>query len=202
MLGAMVLGSSRASGDLTVVKQRMPVVYVVDATPHLIHRLASDPDELYNLDPERFEILLRDFLELNDFGTERTGASNRKDGGVDLVFWPKSGIPYLGALQAKYHHARSSSTGSKEVRDFAGVLSAHPFQVGLLVTNTKFTPDAEWIARKLRPKLRLRDFKHLTRWFAESLDNQEEWLEIPTEIELCPGVIIPIPRPRIVNSPD
>lgn len=76
--------------------------------------------------------------------------------------------------------------------DFAGVIAGHPFNVGLLLTNTSFSPDAEWFAREHAKLVRLRDFTDMRRWLLDDFDNEADWREIPTQIELCPGIVIPI----------
>ena len=78
------------------------------------------------------------------------------------------------------------------MRDFAGAIAGHPFSSGLLVTNTGFTPDAEWFAREKARLVRLRGFNDIIRWLRNDISSEEEWREIPEEIELCPGVVIKI----------
>jgi hypothetical protein len=68
----------------------------------------------------------------------------------------------------------------------------HGFNAGLLVTNTAFTPDAEWFAREHARLLRLRGFSDIGRWLELDFSDDAEWREIPREIEVCPGVVIPI----------
>ncbi len=78
------------------------------------------------------------------------------------------------------------------------------FGVGLLVTNTGFTRDAIWTAQKEQNKhfLRLRDFTDLKRWLEGRFGEEQDWREIPDRIELAPGIIVEIPRPRIVSAID
>jgi hypothetical protein len=74
------------------------------------------------------------------------------------------------------------------------------FGVGLLVTNTSFTKDAVWTAQQERNSrfLRLRDFIDLKRWLQDQYGTEADWREIPARVELAPGVVIEIPKPRIV----
>ena len=75
------------------------------------------------------------------------------------------------------------------------------FGVGLLVTNTSFTRDAVWTAQQKRNArfLRLRDFTDLKRWLEDRCGEEADWREIPDRIELAPGGVIEIPRPRIIS---
>jgi len=38
----------------------------------------------------------------------------------------------------------------------------------------------------------------LKRWLQDQWGTEEDWREIPDKIELAPGVVIEIPKPRIV----
>ena len=69
----------------------------------------------------------------------------------------------------------------------------------MLVTNTSFTKDALWNAAQERNRsfLRLRDFTDLKRWLQDQYGSPEDWREIPDKIELAPGIVIEIPRPRL-----
>jgi hypothetical protein len=62
----------------------------------------------------------------------------------------------------------------------------------MLVTNTTFTADAEWFAREQAQLIRLRDFDDIGRWLQDSFSEQAEWREIPREIALGPGLVIPV----------
>lgn len=170
-------------------------VEIVDASDLLIQRLAHAPEELYRIGPERFEELVNNRVRAMGFATQRTGRTFSKDGGVDLVFWREdASFPFLGALQAKYHSSPHITTGAGDVRDFAGTIQALPMAVGVLVTNTAFSFDAQWIAKKLGSQVMLRDEQDLRRWVSGRFMDALDWREIPEEIELCPGVRIRIPR--------
>lgn len=73
----------------------------------------------------------------------------------------------------------------------------------MLVTNTSFSKDALWKAAQdgNRSFLRLRDFVDLKRWLRDQYGNPEDWREIPDTIQLAPGVIVKVPKPR-VSDPD
>jgi hypothetical protein len=128
------------------------------------------------------------------FEPKRVGPLTRKDGGVDILFWPKAkgAFPFLGAAQVKHHRNSVTSEGVRTVRDFAGVMAGHPFAAGLIVTNTSFSPDAEWFAREHARLVRLRDFVDIRRWLLGNFSDEAEWREIPRSLELCPGVVVKI----------
>lgn len=169
-------------------------IEIVDITADLVDKLLRNPDELYRIGAECFEDLVQNRIEAMGFKAQRITKTFSKDGGIDLLFWREDApFPFLGAVQAKYHSSSNKKTGARDVRDFAGTLAALPIAVGVMVTNTAFTFDAQWVASKLHSHIRLRNQSDLRRWISGHFVDALEWREIPAEIELCPGVRVRIP---------
>ena len=156
-------------------------------------------NEIYNLTPIAFEDLICNRLDAMGFGVQQVGGHTyHKDGGIDIVAWAKqSEFPFLMAVQAKYHYSPKKKTGPKEIRDLIGTVKTLPFQIGVLVTNTTFTPDAEWIAKQQNEFIRLRDIEDIRRWLMDDFLDEYNWRDIPEQIEVCPGVIVKLPRYKI-----
>jgi hypothetical protein len=160
----------------------------------LSHQLVADPDLVHSLTPEQFEEFICDRLFAMGFEPVRTGATNKKDGGIDVFFWPRHPVPFpfLMAAQLKHHRNPRQKEGSATVRDFAGAIAGRPLSAGVIVTNTSFSPDAKWFARERAKLIRLRGFDDIRRWIFGNFNDQVEWREMPSTIELCPGVVVPI----------
>lgn len=160
----------------------------------LTESIVTDPSLIHQLSPAQFEELICDRLAAMGFEPKKIGATNRKDGGIDLLFWPrsKSAFPFLGAAQIKHHRDSTKKEGPAAVRDFAGAIAGQPINAGLFVTNTSFTPDAEWFCRERAKLLRLRGFSDISRWLLNNFSDDAEWRELPHSIELCPGIIVKI----------
>lgn len=169
-------------------------VELVEIGKLLLPKLCEDPSQVHQLTPDQFEELICERLFAMGLEPKRTGNINSKDGGVDIVFWPRqpTAFPFLGAAQVKHHRGQSTREGSATVREFAGAISAHPFNAGLLITNSSFTPDAQWFARERTKLIRLRDMNDIRRWLFNNFTADSEWREIPRSIELCPGTVISI----------
>ncbi len=184
----------------TIVTPRIAVepkrVELVPASSELLALLREDIQHIYQITPDKFELLICDRLSAMGFEVERVGSIYTRDGGVDIVAWPPAPtpFPYLLAVQAKHHRSRRKKTGPEAVRAFHAVVSTHPFQAGLFITNTTFTPDARWFATNRQHILRLRDLQDLKRWIAGNFLDEAEWKEIPPFIELAPGFKIFVPR--------
>lgn len=175
---------------------RPAYVFLVSATRQLISQIEQDYSAIYRLEPGQFEDLIRDRFEQMGFTTEKVGHTFRKDGGIDLLFWPRSGgaWPFLGAAQLKHHRKATTTTPVQDIREFRGAIGGLPIDIGVVVTNTTFTPDAEWLAQNRSPILRLRDMRSLRRWVAGNFIDDADWRELPQEIELCPGVKIDLSK--------
>jgi restriction endonuclease len=173
-------------------------IQLVNVTDELVQLLSGNYDEIYNLSAESFENLVHGRISAMGYEAERVGHAFARDGGIDIVFWPRRPctFPFLGAVQVKHHRARHRKTGPDAVRELAGVISTVPFQIGMVVTNTSFTADARWYAANQPAIIRLRDMEDLKRWIDSNFTDEAEWRDMPTAIELCPGVTIDLSNKR------
>jgi hypothetical protein len=189
--------------ELSQEKWGSPEPYIVTCanfSPQHLQRFVENTERLKQLSPGEFQDLIADRLDHMGLGVQLVGDINRKDGGVDIVAYPNTGcnVPFLLAVQVK-HHRKNRKTGAADVRDLHGVITSRnsPFHIGMLVTNTTFTADAKWVAENNKTLLRLRDIQDLCRWLKDDFVNEYEWREIPTQIELAPGIQLEIPRPKL-----
>ena len=128
-----------------------------------------------------------------DLQAFRMGAANRKDGGIDAVFWTHGLFPMTGAVQIKHHRSPAAKVGPADVRGLAGAMSGHPFNVGLIVTNTSFTDDSKHQATKVTPPIQLRDGDALWKWIGD--DFEIERLEfVARTAEFCKGIAVRVPQ--------
>jgi hypothetical protein len=120
---------------------------------------------------------------------------------VDIIAVPKNAGDgtFLLAGQVK-HHSGTQKTGREAIYRLLSLKNSHFRLLGLLVTNTEFTSDAQWIAAKDDNKFfaRLRDLSDIKRWLENDFADESEFRELPDEIELAPGVRITVPRPKPV----
>lgn len=181
-----------------VLRSRKPRVTVVSASKYVLEVLQRNPHALFGLTSDQFEEFACDRMDAAGYNVRRVGSAYTRDGGVDIVGWPKASsvFPHLLAIQVKHHRSPDIRTPAGPVKELRDVVSYGKFQAGLLVTNSTFTPDARaWAA--LAPHIvRLRDFEDLKRWIEDNFLCDEEWREVPSEVVLPSGIIIPIPRSR------
>ena len=118
-----------------------PRVQLIGVGDVILGALAEDPSRLHRLTPEAFELFVAERLSAMGLGVKRVGASNARDGGIDILAWPEqnAAFPFLLAVQVK-HRRQRASLGPGPIRELRGVLTSHPIDAGLIVTNTTFTP--------------------------------------------------------------
>jgi transcriptional regulator with XRE-family HTH domain len=184
-----------------VCPPKTALVRVVDLSPELLRFLQEDPTRLQALTPDQFERFTAERLDRMGYNVTLTGATNRKDGGIDLIAVPKSANVGSIVIAGQVKHHRGDQKTGRDAVDRMLAWKDSYFGVGLLVTNTSFTRDAVWTAQQERNArfLRLRDFTDLKRWLEGRFGEEEDWREIPDRIELAPGVVIEIPRPCITS---
>lgn len=173
-----------------------PRVELLDISSQIIKLLSEEPERLLDATPAFLEKLICNRLDAMGYDMRRVGSSTyQKDGGIDILAWPRTHVvPCLMAGQVKHTALRYHKIGPQPVRDLLGTVQTLGLNVGLLVTNTTFTPDAIWVAEQRPFLIRLRDFEHLCRWLRNDFLLDHEWRDLPKQIELCPGIIIPLPR--------
>lgn len=169
-------------------------VSIVGVGKVLAANLAGDPSLVHRITPAEFEAFVCDRLDAMGFQPQQVGSTYQKDGGIDILFWPRAtgAFPFLGAVQVKHHRDPSLKESVRSVRDLAGTIAGQPFNAALLVTNTSFSADAEWFARERAKLVRLRGYFDIKRWIENNFSDRAEWREIPSTIELCPGVSVRI----------
>ena len=176
--------------SLSQTIQPQAVAHLRRFSQPILHWLGSQETHLMQLDESSFERLLMTLIDRMGYHVKMVGETNQKDGGIDLIAWPRHGLPHLVAVQAK-HHSVQRKTSVGDVRDFCGALHAHPaFSFGLLVTNTSFTADAEEYASRVKSKIRLRAGGEVCRWLNNDVAGEADWL--PDEIDLALGVTTPL----------
>jgi hypothetical protein len=177
----------------------VPRIQIVEFSKELLLHLKNRPVDILSLDPDQFERLICDRLHAMGMWVRRVGSVYSPDGGIDIIAGPEKQptFPFLLVVQTKHHRDKARKTGPGPVRELQGVIQKHPFQAGLLVTNTSFTANAQWEARHRPHLVRLRDSEDLKRWILGDFLHEAEWREIPEFIEYAPGKRIWIPKPVV-----
>jgi hypothetical protein len=181
-----------------VASSDRPLVQLIDVfTPQVLELLRASPHEMARLSPHAFELLVADRFDRMGYSVTVTGATNRKDGGIDIIATQRD--PALGhflvAVQVK--HRRAKGPVRNDVIDRVLSLKNREFRFGVVVTNTTFTDDARWIAMQgdNRWFVRLRDFEDVKSWLEEKFSGDRDYASLPSQIEIARGVTVTLPKP-------
>lgn len=168
------------------------ITKIVSATIPLYRLLKRDIEAIYRMDAGAFEDFVRERLEQMGMDVHQTGKTYTSDGGVDFIATPRNSIfPFLLAVQVKHHRHPDIKTGPGPIKDMQSVLAALPFHAGMIVTNTFFTPDAEWWASQSPGKLQLHDISSIRNWI-EGRYGLDRFKNIPPRIQLTPRLEVGI----------
>lgn len=162
-------------------------IRIISISEYLVEILRRDIDLLHRLSPAQFELLICERLDKMGHEVRQVGSTYARDGGIDIIAWPRNQpfITPLIAVQVK-HSAKRKKIGPSPVKELKTAVAVGRFDAGLLVTNTSFTPTAEWWARQAPLNLRLRSFEDVRSWIAGNF-LEESHREIPATVELVPG---------------
>lgn len=155
--------AAQDASDTALVEAELRIAQVGSSLSELV---ARDPERIYRLDPEQFEVLVADLYSRNGFEVEMTPRSG--DEGVDLYavkFLPFGRL--LTVVDCK-RYTPPHRVGVGVVRTLFGTVNDHDASMGVLVTSSFFTRGAHELQRKHRHRLGLQDFNALARMLHET----------------------------------
>ena len=137
-------------------------VELVDITEELIRYLASHPQKLYEVEPEKFEDLVAAIFR--DRGYEVIQTPRSRDGGRDLIAFYKEPFGRILTLIECKRFAQHRRIGPALVRQLYGVVERERASHGILATTTFFTSGAQKLELELQHRLSLRDYNDVIAW--------------------------------------
>jgi restriction system protein len=143
------------TADLVVASNE--VIRMLDADPHLMHKLS----------PRQFEELVAELLSRQGYQVTLTPVS--KDGGKDMYVAHKSGVgSALYVVECK-RYAHDNPVGVGVVRQLYGIVQAEHLTGGLIATTSTFTSGAKHFQQSLRYQMSLSDYEQLRTWLRQAL---------------------------------
>jgi len=149
-----------------------PRITLLAIERELVARLASEPSELYRIQPRYFEELVCALLV--DMGLDVHLTPATRDGGRDILAVSKSPFGNLLTIVECKRYAPHNKISVNELRSFLfTVRDQDRASCGLFATTSFFTRDAGKLAADYAYQLKLRDFGGLKEW----LLNYGKWSE-------------------------
>ncbi|WP_343639057.1 restriction endonuclease [Chryseobacterium sp.] len=149
-------------------------IILTDPTYEIIEWIRKDFKNLDKLTPDTFEKLIITILKNKGFGIEKSGSTNKADGGIDVIAYKKDIVNIIIAIQIKYKINTIKKVTASEVRDFVGAMNlVNYFNSGMLITNTFFTEESKWLEEK-NHNLELKDSKDIQNWLKNNFITSKE----------------------------
>lgn len=148
----------------------------VDLDAELYAHFERHPDDLHKLSPRHFEILL-DAIFRNQ-GYHTTPGPGTNDGGVDIRLYQHDTIGELVTLVQAKRYAKHRPVRLEAVAALKALVDDEPANRGLLVTTSRFLPQARRFAERHARRIRLADLSVVRSWCNSVL------IEQPTRLQL------------------
>jgi hypothetical protein len=137
-------------------------IEIAGVNEELIRYFAKHPDQLYALNPRKFEEVVEAIFR--DFKFDVVLTPRSKDGGLDIRAIRKDSVGTLLYLIECKRYAPERPVGIDIVRALYGVAISERASCGLVVTTSHFTRGAKEFAEKNKYQLSLRDYNDLVKW--------------------------------------
>jgi Holliday junction resolvase len=153
------VGSGTASGQTILEYAQYPETLtspLLRGEEELIAHFARVPERLGDISPAEFERLVEAIYRNHGFQTERVGAWNQADGGIDILAVEGAGPAGLRrvAIQCKVSRHNISA---RPIRELAGVLEGARAHSGVVATSSFFTAQARQEVETILWKISLQD---------------------------------------------
>jgi len=143
---------------------RNKIILVQDINARLLSELARRPQLMYELDSRKFEELVAKLLQ--DQGCEVNLTKNTRDGGYDIFCRMKAGPAHLTFLAECKRYAPHNKVGVEIIRGLYGVTETQKANLGLVITTSSFTKDAQEEKLRIGPRIDLKDYSDLCNWLS------------------------------------
>jgi len=146
-----------------VIATAKPVVILAHAA--MISALKRRPEDIHTITPRQFEELIAELLR--DMGHEVTLTKATRDGGKDILAGIKTEMGNFLCLVEAKRYRPDRPVGVSLVRALHGALCDHPANRAMLVTTSRFSPDARALQERHEHELSLRDQIDVAHWIQQ-----------------------------------
>jgi hypothetical protein len=131
-------------------------------------RFHKSPDDLYHLDPRKFEVLLDGIFRNNGYQTQL--GSGRSDGGIDLRLYSNDVIGEVVTLVQAKRYATSNPIDLQAVQALSAVVEDERANQGLFVTTSRYLPCAQRFAARQNKRIKLANSNDVSRWSSRAAE--------------------------------
>ncbi|HEY1768997.1 MAG TPA: restriction endonuclease [Chthoniobacterales bacterium] len=138
---------------------------VGEINAELVRYLADNPEQMYELNPRKFEELVAELFRAKGYEIEL--GRGRKDGGVDIRAFLRNDIGALLTLVQCKRYGPHRKINVDVVRQLHGVVNRDNASAGVIVTTSTFTRDARSEQQRFEHRIQLAEYSHLAKWLRE-----------------------------------
>ncbi len=118
-----------------------PIIVISPINKRILDYLLSNPQELYNLSSENFEIVMAEIYAKLGYNVERTKATH--DGGKDIIIRKSESLGnFIYYVECKKYSPRNH-IGVGLVKEFLGTINTDKINGGIIATTSFFSLDAK-----------------------------------------------------------
>jgi HJR/Mrr/RecB family endonuclease len=143
-----------------IIKVVQPQLIVTNS--NIIEELKKIPEEIYKVTPRKFEEIIAEIL--SDMGCEVELTQATKDGGKDILAYVNTDFGKLLCLVETKHYRKDRTIGVDIVRNLYGTFCDYEANSAMLVTTSKFSPDARQFQQRHKYQLSLKDYTDIASW--------------------------------------
>jgi HJR/Mrr/RecB family endonuclease len=143
-----------------IIKVVQPQLIVTNS--NIIEELKKFPEEIYKVTPRKFEEIIAEIL--SDMGCEVELTQATKDGGKDILAYVNTDFGKLLCLVETKHYRKDRTIGVDIVRNLYGTFCDYEANSAMLVTTSKFSPDARQFQQRHKYQLSLKDYTDIASW--------------------------------------
>lgn len=144
------------------------IIHISNETwDRIIQGLAQAPQDLFSMNPRRFEELVAELLERDGLQVQLTPRT--RDGGRDIVALHQGETGQHMYLVECKRYSPSKPIGVGLVRSLYGVVEQEKATGGILVTTSRFTRKALEFVDPVRYRMSLREFDDIKKWLSKYL---------------------------------
>lgn len=132
-------------------------------------RFHKFPDDLYYLDPRKFEILLDGIFRNNGYQTQL--GSGQADGGVDLRLYSNDVIGEVVTLVQAKRYATSNPINLQAVQALSAVVEDERANQGLFITTSRYLPCAQRFAARQNRRIKLATSENVSFWSSHAAEH-------------------------------
>ena len=141
----------------------------LDLYEEVYTRFYKSPDDLYRLNPRKFEILLDGIFRNNGYQTQL--GSGQSDGGVDIRLYSNDVIGEVVTLVQAKRYATSNPIALQAVQALSAVVEDERANQGLFVTTSRYLLCAQRFAARQNRRIKLTTSDDVSRWSSQMYNN-------------------------------